>query len=164
MRQSLWTAPSSAPGNENEVLSRSLVLPTRREGRSLRDAGLASGATEYSVGPRFKAPQALQAHIGECLVGLVIEGELELEAGGQQHRAPSGTLIYIPRGTLFRWRNTGERSLRWVCFFLSGVAEIETARVTDSLQRLECSSARSEGAWNLFNGLCARRPAARKAG
>jgi hypothetical protein len=42
----------------------------------------------------------------------VLEGELEVLAGEQNFTARAGSYVYIPRGTLHRFKNVGNRASR----------------------------------------------------
>ena len=45
---------------------------------------------------------------------MVLEGELELEIAGQEHRARPGHEFFIPAGAAHTARNAAARAARWL--------------------------------------------------
>lgn len=71
------------------------------------ETGGAYSLFEGLVRPREGTPPHIQHREDECFC--VLEGEFEFLTGEEVLRARSGSLLYVPRGTLHAFENVGER-------------------------------------------------------
>ena len=70
---------------------------------------------EASVSPQLGAPPHI--HHREDEFYYVLEGELEVLDGERTFIASAGSYVYIPRGTLHRFKNVGEVPAKMLVFF-----------------------------------------------
>jgi mannose-6-phosphate isomerase-like protein (cupin superfamily) len=101
-----------------EMKERSTTHLRRDEGRTIRapdgpvtykvTAGQTGGAYslfEQSVSPGEGAASHIHHREDECFY--VVEGEIEFRLDGEAFAAGSGSLVYVPRGTVHAFTNTG---------------------------------------------------------
>lgn len=60
------------------------------------------------LSPVGNAGPPLHRHLRESETFVVLEGELEFWRDGEELRAGPGTVVYIPRGALHKFRNVGK--------------------------------------------------------
>ncbi len=53
----------------------------------------------------------------------VLEGEFDFLVGGETVRAPAGSFVFVPRGTVHAARNVGEQTGRVLAVYVPGGAE-----------------------------------------
>jgi quercetin dioxygenase-like cupin family protein len=76
---------------------------------------------DFEVAPGFIGPPIRHRHLDMDWHGVVTEGEIRLELDGVEHLVPTGGVVYVPRGSLFRWRNaSADRPARWVLSYNPG--------------------------------------------
>jgi len=72
---------------------------------------------DYHVAPGFAPPPALHFHEQEDWMAYVLEGELTFVFDGGETSAVAGSVIFIPRGTPFAWRNEREEPARYLAVY-----------------------------------------------
>ena len=72
---------------------------------------------DYVVAPGFTPPPALHFHEQEDWMAYVLEGEITFVFEGGETSAVAGSVIFIPRGTPFAWRNDREEPARYLAVF-----------------------------------------------
>lgn len=72
-------------------------------------------ALENTVAPG-RGP-ALHLHVREDEMYYVIHGLLDFRAGGHAFEAPTGSFVFIPRGTAHQFRNVGAEPARLLVMF-----------------------------------------------
>lgn len=108
---------------EVDTQERSAAHLARDEGRKIRAPGggitrkVAAGQTggayslfERSVPPGGGDPPHIQHREDECFY--VVEGEIEFLVGEEAVTARAGSLVYVPRGTVHAFTNTGATPAR----------------------------------------------------
>jgi mannose-6-phosphate isomerase-like protein (cupin superfamily) len=68
---------------------------------------------------------------------LVVEGSYVFELNGHPFDAPAGTLVFLPRGTLHRFRSTGASAGRVLSFAAPGGIDAFFEEVADPNIRLD---------------------------
>src|SRR5262245_22029439 len=69
------------------------------------ETGGAFSVLERMVPPDFKSPPQPHANTREDWAAYVVDGTLVFQLGEREVRAPAGSLLFVPRGTFFRWWN-----------------------------------------------------------
>lgn len=82
------------------------------------DHGARFSLVDYLVGPSFAAPPQLHAHTREDWAAYVVEGELVFVLGTTEKTVGAGSIILIPAGVPFAWRNDDpERPARYLAVY-----------------------------------------------
>ena len=86
---------------------------------SAEQTGGAYSLFEVKVGPRGSEPPHIQHREDECLY--VLDGEFEfLDDDGSTTRVGPGSVLYVPKGNLHRYRNMGETAGRLLVIHTPG--------------------------------------------
>jgi quercetin dioxygenase-like cupin family protein len=86
-----------------------------------RESGGSLAVIEGSVPPGAGPPAHMHADADEAFY--VLSGELLISAGEQEYPARAGDLVFIPRGTYHRFRNTGLHPARQLLLYVPAGAE-----------------------------------------
>jgi quercetin dioxygenase-like cupin family protein len=88
---------------------------------------------EYTAGPGWQPPyQGLGRHTRETSAVYVLDGELVYMFEDGEIKAPAGTLVHLPRGVWFAWRNDGTEPARFLVIFVpAGFEQMFTDMMTD---------------------------------
>lgn len=101
------------------------------------DTAGAFSVVEMEVPPGFQAPPVLHRHSDVDWYALVEDGEIAIELDGVEHRAGRGSVVVVPRGVAFRWRNASdEHGVRWLATYAPGGFERFFIDMVERLQRL----------------------------
>ena len=74
---------------------------------------------EYTAGPGWQPPyQGLGRHTRETSAVYVLDGELTYTFEDCEIKAPAGTLVHLPKGAWFSWRNDGTKPARFLVIFV----------------------------------------------
>lgn len=84
------------------------------------ETGGAFGMMEMYVAPSFVGPPILHAHSREDWWGAVHEGEIALEVDGKELHVRAGDVVFVPRGSMFRYWNPKPEPARWTCTYAPG--------------------------------------------
>ncbi len=83
-----------------------------------------------------RAPRA-HRHVNMDETFFVVEGSYVFELDGQAFDAPAGTIVFLPRGTLHRFRSSGTSRGRVLCIAAPGGIDGFFDAVADPNVRLE---------------------------
>jgi quercetin dioxygenase-like cupin family protein len=80
-------------------------------------------AIETTAAPGEGPP--LHLHQGEDELIYILEGEFRIKLGGEMIEAPTGSCVFIPRGTPHTWQNVGDAHARFFATVMPAASAFE---------------------------------------
>ncbi len=97
----------------------------------------ARSMVDFEVAKGFVAPPIKHSHPDLDWQGVVTEGEVAIELDGVVHTVVTGGVVWVPRGTVFRWWNpSADRPARWLLTYTPGGFEGYFAEIADAVAAL----------------------------
>ena len=85
------------------------------------ETGGRCSVVDFEVAPGFVAPPIRHRHHDMDWHAVVTDGELAFDLDGEERRVRTGGVVYVPRGTAFRWWNASrDHAARWMITYVPG--------------------------------------------
>lgn len=92
---------------------------------------------EMTAPPGFRAPPMLHKHVDIEWHGRVLSGRVQMVIDGQEVSIPEGGLVFVPRGTAFKWWNaSATEPVRWTCTYAPAGFEKYFVEMGETLRAL----------------------------
>jgi mannose-6-phosphate isomerase-like protein (cupin superfamily) len=105
--------------------------------------GAGLGIVEYEAPPGYAPPPVLHRHTREAFGIYVLAGAVGVAFEDREVTVAAGGLVWVPRGTWFRWWVAGDQPVRWLGMFLPGGFEGFFAATRDAARSAAATGGRA---------------------